>query len=336
MVSTGKRSDVLDRGVRLLEPVLARMSRRYLADIRAGMRRRGIVRAVARRDTAVIFGWLVDLIALQGISDRNARVFIGRNGNVTWADIETALTNQPACPRLQCYWAFSGCAYRKDARTCGSPDLLAACPVPTHKLRKGSLNEAAYSLSFFFRDVCGGDFVGWIDARLAAADPGPQAMDRGRRMGGVLLEPLCEIRGIGPKVWSMALADLLLGGDPKRQRWIATGASMMAIDSLVHAFLHRTGILRRASAEHFYGPRCYATGGCADVIETLAARVDARRFGADNPAHFPRLVQNAIWRFCAGDGIDLCNGNRIGDRHRCTQTHCPIFRRCDRVPLAKS
>jgi hypothetical protein len=32
---------------------------------------------------------------------------------------------------------------------------------------------------------------------------------------------------------------------------------MIAIDTLVHNFLQRTGILSRAHAEHVYGPHCY-------------------------------------------------------------------------------
>src|SRR5205085_2789288 len=36
--------------------------------------------------------------------------------------------------------------------------------------RKGDLNQAAYSLLLFIRDLCDGDLVGWIDQRLATAD----------------------------------------------------------------------------------------------------------------------------------------------------------------------
>jgi hypothetical protein len=32
----------------------------------------------------------------------------------------------------------------------------------------------------------------------------------------------------------MALADLLLGAAPNRERWMMTGASMVAVDTLVH------------------------------------------------------------------------------------------------------
>jgi hypothetical protein len=34
--------------------------------------------------------------------------------------------------------------------------------------------------------------------------------------------------------------------------WIEVGGSMIAIDTLVHNFLHRTGILHRFNANHLY------------------------------------------------------------------------------------
>jgi hypothetical protein len=108
---------------------------------------------------------------------------------------------------------------------------------------------------------------------------------------------------------------------------------MIAVDTLVHNFLHRTGILRDCHAEHQYGPRCYAPGGCADIIEGIAAKIDARRFNPAFPANFPRFVQHAIWRFCAEAGLNRCNGRRIKDRAPCAQTDCPVFARCARVPL---
>ena len=45
---------------------------------------------------------------------------------------------------------------------------------------------------------------------------------------------------------------------------------MIAVDTLVHNFLHRTGILHRFHADHAYGLACYRPGGCADVIEAIA------------------------------------------------------------------
>jgi hypothetical protein len=42
-------------------------------------------------------------------------------------------------------------------------------------------------------------------------------------------------------------------------------------------------------------------------------------------------VQNAIWWYSAGNGLAVCNGNRIDDNTRCDNGHCQLFRRCDRV-----
>ena len=193
-------------------------------------------------------------------------------------------------------------------------------------------NQAAYSLFLFIRDVCGGDFVGWIDARLAAADRGHGAA-RAASMRASVLAPLGHVYGIGDKLWSMILSEILLVGDSNRERWVATGASMMAIDSVVHGFLSRTGALARFGASHPYGLACYGPGGCAKVIEGLAARIDAREFNLAFPAAFPRFVEIAIWHFCAGWGRDICNGNRIDDRYPCTQVFCPAYRFCDRVPF---
>ncbi|KLK93931.1 hypothetical protein AA309_05465 [Microvirga vignae] len=114
----------------------------------------------------------------------------------------------------------------------------------------------------------------------------------------------------------MELADLLLAGDPGRDRWIAAGASMVAVDTLVHNFLRRTGILHRFGAEHDYGASCYGPGGCAELSGV-----------------FPWFVQHAVWRFCAQGELDICNGNRIDDRFRCGNWYCPAFRTCDRAPL---
>jgi hypothetical protein len=44
-------------------------------------------------------------------------------------------------------------------------------------------------------------------------------------------------------------------------------------------------------------------------------------------------VQSAIWRYCAENGLDVCNGNRIDDDSRCDNGHCQLFRRCDRIAL---
>jgi hypothetical protein len=304
----------------------------YLKRMRANLTRQGIGAAVAEHDTPALFDWLIEVASYQGISDSIAWTYMEQHGRVTWADIHAALARQPSCPKLKGFEAFSGCQYRKGRRTCAHSKHFTACPLPTHPLRKGSLNQAAYALYLFLRDECRDDLVAWIDGQLAAADQ-PGAPDRVQRMREALLRPLGAIHGLGPKIVSMALSDLLLGADSKRERWMTTGASLIVVDTLVHNWMHRTGILRRLKAEHPYGPACYRPGGCAAIIETVASRIDARQFGASFPAAFPRYLQKAIWHFCAQSGRDVCNGNRINDRTRCTRADCSLFRGCDRVPL---
>jgi hypothetical protein len=105
---------------------------------------------------------------------------------------------------------------------------------------------------------------------------------------------------------------------------------MIAVDTLVHNFLHRTGILRRLDAKHAYGPACYRPGGCAEVIEAVALKIDARRLNRAFPKTFPRFVQNAIWRYCSQQCLNICNGNQIDDRARCENRDCDLYSICDR------
>jgi hypothetical protein len=304
----------------------------FIDDSRVGLAQHGVIAAVQRHDTPAIFDWLIDALSYQGVSDSIAWGYMEQHGRVRWHDIAGVLSDRPTCPKLTCYWAFEGCGYRKGAGTCANPEHQAACPLPRHDLRNGRLNQTAYSLFLFMRDLTGGDIVGWIDDRLAMIDP-VQASDRPTPLRQGLLEPLGHIYGVSNKVLAMALSDLLLAGDAKRPAWIEAGTVMIAIDTLVHNFLHRAGILRELGADHAYGPGCYAPGGCAAIIEGIAGKIDARRFNPSYPANFPRFVQHAIWRFCAERGLNRCNGNRIDDRAPCEQTDCPAFDSCARVPL---
>jgi hypothetical protein len=149
-------------------------------------------------------------------------------------------------------------------------------------------------------------------------------------------DPLREVYGVSDKVLMMALSQLLLGAPRSRQRWREVGGAMIAIDTLVHNFLHRTGILRRFDAAHAYGPACYQPGGCAEIVETVAGEIDASQFDRRFPKTFPRFVQYAIWRYCSKQGFDICNGNQIDDRKPCENTQCELYPRCDRITLGVS
>ena len=80
----------------------------------------------------------------QGISDGVAAGYIERWGNADWETIKRSLTKpELLCPKLTDFASYRGCGYRKGLKTCGNPDVLPTCPVPTLPLRKGSLNEQA-------------------------------------------------------------------------------------------------------------------------------------------------------------------------------------------------
>jgi hypothetical protein len=314
-------------------PALILAPTSFLDDIAASLSKAGIQDAIARHDNGAIFDWLMSLFQLQGISDAVAFSYAAEHGSVRWREIKTALVDWPECPRLTSYWHFHRCRFEKSAWTCSEPHLLHCCPLPRHPLRNGRLNQAAYSLFLFIRDICENDLVGWIDHRLERADIGVGQPGRAEAMRYALLHPMSQIFGVSYKVLSMTLADLLLCGDPNREQWVTTGAHMIAIDSLVHNLLHRTGVLHRFEAMHEIGPDCYGPGGCSDLIERLAERVDATAFNSSFPKVFPRFVQYALWRFCAGDGLNICNGNRINDTSDCGNSHCPTFESCDRLAL---
>jgi hypothetical protein len=326
----------LDHAVRVIHGVCCLAgSASLIDDIRAELRSEGVPSAIRHHDTAPLFDWLLAALSYQGISDRVAYDYMERHGRAQWCDIEQKLSAGTTCPKLQSYWHFHDCRYDKLSRTCGEPDHIGACPVPSHDLRNGRLNQTAYSLYLFIRDIADGDLVGWIDRQLGEADR-PHDADRPARLRDALIGPLREVYGVSDKVLTMTLSCILLAAPRGRQTWVEVGASMIAIDTLVHNFLHRTGILRRFGAEHPYGAACYRPGSCADIVTLAAQQIDAHAFNPRFPTVFPRFVQHAIWRYCAQRGLDVCNGNRIDDRQSCDNMCCQIRSRCDRITLNKS
>jgi hypothetical protein len=304
----------------------------FIDDAGLGPQGNDLGKAIRNRNTAALFDWLVAALSYQGISDEVAKNFMDRHGVASWQVIASALRQRPSCPKLRSYWHFYDCRYNKSRYTCAEPGHLSECPLPNSWLRNGRLNQTAYSLYLFIRDVADGDLVSWIDGRLEAAAraSGPDQLARPR---AALLDPLREVYGVSDKVLTMALSQLLLGAPSSRLQWREVGSSMIAVDTLVHNFLHRTGILHRFEAEHFYGPACYRPNGCAEIIETIAHEIDASRFDRRFPKTFPRFVQYAIWRYCSQQGLDICNGNQIDDREPCQNLRCALYPRCDRITL---
>ena len=329
----GRKAPAIDHAVRLIQRVCCLAgSADLLGVIRNDDGGSGITTAIQRGDTPALFDWLVSALSYQGISDQVAEAYMERYGSPTWADIRAKLVQGVTCPKLKSYWHFHGCRYDKLSWTCAEPDHIEACPLPTHYLRNGRLNQMAYSLFLFIRDIADGDLVGWIDHRLRTTDD-PASPHRLADLREALIGPLREVYGVSDKVLTMTLSGILLAAPEDLPIWIEVGASMIAIDTMVHNWLVRTGILHRFDAHHAYGMACYRPGGCASIIETVSGHIDARQFNPAFPPSFPRFVQHAIWRYCSQNGLDVCNGNRIDDRKSCSNVYCQIYSTCDRIAL---
>jgi hypothetical protein len=302
----------------------------FVDDAHDNLVNEGVLGAIAAHNTPVLFDWMVRAFSFQGIADAIAADYMDKHGAVTWDAIAAALDAGPACSKLESYWQLHDCGYRKGSGTCNEPNQLSGCPLPKHPLRNGRLNQTAYSLFLFIRDVADGDLVAWIDTQLAEPDDRTDP-DRITRMIERLVGPLRQVYGVADKVVMMTLSSLLLASN--KTIWSEVGASMIAVDTLVHNFLHRTGILHRLGANHPYGTACYRPNGCADIIRTVSTRIDARPFNRTFPQAFPRFVQLAIWRYCTQGYLNICNGNRIDDRHACQNRYCQLHPQCDRKPL---
>src|SRR5258705_8451746 len=198
------RPAAIDHAVRVIYRVCCLAGAANLIDkIRADLDSEGIRTAMRKRDTAAVFDWLIAALSYQGIADQIAYDYMEQHGYVQWEDINQKLAQGASCPKLKSYWHFHGCHYTKLRQTCTEPDHISRCPLPTHDLRNGRLNQTAYSLYLFIRDIADGDLVGWIDQRLQAAKT-PAGPDRVARMRDALLAPLREIYGVSDKVLAMA------------------------------------------------------------------------------------------------------------------------------------
>jgi len=201
----------------------------YLDDVRADLRDRGIIRAIRNHDTPTLFDWLVEMLSFQGISDSVAEGYIAQHGSVRWADIAEGLSRTPSCPKLGGYWRFYHCRYHKGSRMCAEPGHIDACPLPRHPLRNGRLNQMAYSLFLFMRDVADNDFVGWIDSQLGTVNsPSP---DRLGALREAIIGPLRNVCGVADKVLAMALSNLLFAGGKQKPLWAETAATLIAVDT---------------------------------------------------------------------------------------------------------
>jgi hypothetical protein len=335
LATSSSRREAPDRARQLLTAVCQLAgSMSFIEEIDDEFRMAGLDVAVRSHSTPPIFDWLIDVLSFQGISDRVARDYAAKHGRATWSQLHENLKSAE-CTKLRSYWQYSDCRYDKTSQTCGEPEHFDACKLPRLRLRNGRLNQTAYSLFLFVRDVAGADIVGWIRSQIATA-VAEQDCDLSAARQAALIAPLQHVYGVGEKTLSMALSTLLIGARAVEPLWFDTGKNMVVVDSLAHNFLHRTGILHDCGKHHAYGLACYADGGCASTIRKIATDIDCRQFNPTFPSVLPRFVQHSIWRFCAAEAVNVCNGNRIDDRHACQDRFCRLGPKCARNSLKRA
>jgi hypothetical protein len=188
-------TSAIDHAVRVIYRVCCLAgSTSLLDDIRAGLAAEGVRAAIRKRKTALVFDWLIAELSYQGFANAIASDYMQRHGRVTWREIKRKLRHGATCPKLNSYWQFYGCGYSKLRRACAEPDHIGRCPLPSHDLRNGRLNQTAYALYLFIRDLADEDLIGWIDERLQAADM-PADADRLARLRAPVIDPLRLLEG---------------------------------------------------------------------------------------------------------------------------------------------
>jgi hypothetical protein len=250
-----------------------------------------------------LYQYLMEAFLLSGGGDQsNHGYYAKQNHKPTFNRVKRALQGAD-CPKLAMFETFKGCGYRKGTRKCNEPAWLSTCPLPGFDMKRGALNHMAFSLYFFLRDVCRRDFYAYVTDHFGQA---------GGAINDLLetfIGKVTTIANVGPKLAHMALSCLFLTTYPGWD-YRQVGAHMIAVDSLVHNFLRRTGILGSYQLDHAYGPRCHAQNGCLGVIHDLAKHIDCREFNPTLPPDFPRFVQYHIWAYCGQAGENICNGNK--------------------------
>src|SRR3954451_21771279 len=118
-MATGETIEPFDHAVRVIRQACDVAGNWVLIDdMRDHLASSGIAGAIAAHDTQVLFGWLMEVLSYQGISDRIASGFMEKHGAPDAAPIAAALASGPSCPKLRSYWHFERCGFHKGSRTC--------------------------------------------------------------------------------------------------------------------------------------------------------------------------------------------------------------------------
>lgn len=270
---------------------------------------------------------IFEVANFQGMSDRAAVSWLSTNGLPDFSVLTERLRHE-ACPHAASLEGITACGFVKRRNSCNNPSMLASCLVPHIPARKGQLTRLAVALAYWVEDWPERSLRGWVNAQSrAGADT---------FAGQAMVDDLKRLPGLSDKVASMIASDIAIGLSVRRPALLASGASIVVIDSLVHNLLMRTGAITSAGKPHAFGSGCYASGGCSDLIVRFSETVDARSYNSAWPRLAPRMLQHALWRFCAGNEFNVCNGNQIHAGRKCESECCPAARRCARVILYKT
>lgn len=273
----------------------------------------------------IIAGKLFEIANYQGMSDRAASSWLSTNGSPDFQELALRLPHE-RCECVGSVDGISGCGYLRSQRVCSHPALLASCIVPTIPARKGQLSRLAVALSYWAAQLPNQSLGAWVRSKLKRGDH--------RAGGAAMVEDLKRLPGVSDKVASMIASDVAIGLSAGSDALLRAGASVIVVDRLVHNLLIRTGAVRIAGRSHAFGLGCYAEGGCRDLIVLFARGIDARQFNRRWPTFAPRMLQHAIWRLCAGDEMNICNGNNTRADAACGIRSCPAFDACARVGIA--
>jgi hypothetical protein len=258
------------------------------------------------RKSIKLYQYLMEAFLFTGGSDQsNEGHYLKQKNKPSFNKIRKALVSAE-CPKLVSFDSFTDCGYRKMARTCNKPELIETCPLPKFDMKRETLNQMVISLYLFLRDVCHNDFYRFVQAQF---DLVKGESYRVKTQVESFIETFSQVYNVGPKLIDMAFSHLFLTPYPGWD-YQAVGAEMVAIDTLVHNFLARTGTLDEYKRPHKYGLACHTQKGCVGVIEEIAQGIDCRKYNPNYPAYFPRLVQLYIWDYCASNGENICNGNK--------------------------
>jgi len=265
-----------------------------------------MIHGTKARKSIKLYKYLMEAFLYTGGSDQsNEGHYRKQKNKPTFNKIRKALL-AAECPKLVCFETFKNCGYRKMARTCNNPELIETCPLPKFDMKRGTLNQMVFSLYFFLRDVCQNDFYQFVQAHF---DQGKKECYQVKGQVENFIQVFSQVYNVGPKLIDMAFSHLFFTQYPGWD-YRTVGAEMVAIDTLVHNFLARTGTLDEYKKFHKYGLACHTQKGCLGVIEEIAQEIDCRKYNKEYPAYFPRLVQLYIWAYCSMTGENICNGNK--------------------------